>query len=129
MKSMLDATTIFTITNQQIRKVSQGPVRNLERWYDSSMKDTKRGLETAELATERDLAHAVTLAQLSHHISARSPALQRKSGTVGKERGPHLSAMPRQADRRECLVLAKSPSHRGDKHEGILESFRNLPQS
>ena len=107
-KGMLDATTIFTVANQHIPMVSQGPVRSLERWYDSSMKDTKRGLETVELATERDLAHGITLDQLSHPISARSLALQRKSGTVGKERGPHLSAMPRQADRKECLEFLQN---------------------
>ena len=72
------------------------------------MKGTKRGLETVELATERDLAHGVTFDQSSYHISARSPALKRKSGTVGKERGPHLSAMPRQADHRECLEFLQN---------------------
>ena len=51
----IDATTIFTVASQQIPTVSQEPVKSLGRWYDSSMKDTKRGLET-ELATEGLLA-------------------------------------------------------------------------
>ena len=36
--------------------VSEEPVKSLGRWYDSSTKDTKRGQETAELATEGLLA-------------------------------------------------------------------------
>ena len=115
-KCKIDALTIFTVANQQIPMVSQGPVRSLERWYDSYMKGTKRGLETKELDTERDLAHGVTLEQPSHHISARSPALKRKSGTVGKERGPHLSAMPRQADYRECLEFLQNRPLTGAIH-------------
>ena len=115
-KGMLDATTIFTVVNQQIPMVSQEPVRSLERWYDSSMKGTKRGLETVELDTERDLAHGVTLEQPSHHISARSPALKRKSGTEGNERGPHLSAIPRQADHRECLEFLQNRPLTGAIH-------------
>ncbi|KAK3759133.1 hypothetical protein RRG08_033378 [Elysia crispata] len=45
-KGTIDATTIFTVANQQIPMVSHEPVKSLGRWYDSSMKDTKRGLET-----------------------------------------------------------------------------------
>ena len=55
-KGKIDATTIFTVASQQIPTVSQEPVKSLGRWYDSSMKDTKRGLETVELATEGLLA-------------------------------------------------------------------------
>ena len=55
-KGKIDATTIFTVVSQQIPKFSQEPVKSLGRWYDSSMKDTKRGLETVELATEGLLA-------------------------------------------------------------------------
>ena len=55
-KCKIDATTTFTVTSQQIPTVSQEPVKSLGRWYDSSMKDTKRGLETVELATEGLLA-------------------------------------------------------------------------
>ena len=51
-KGKIDATTIFTVANQQIPTVSQEPVKSLVSWYDSSMKDTKRWLETVELATE-----------------------------------------------------------------------------
>ena len=55
-KGKIDATTTFTLANQQIPTVSQESVKSLGRWYDSSMKDTKRGLETVELATEDLLA-------------------------------------------------------------------------
>ena len=55
-KGKIDATTTFTVANQQIATVSQEPVKSLGRWYDSSMKDTKRELETVELATEGLLA-------------------------------------------------------------------------
>ena len=55
-KGKIDAMTIFTVASQQIPTVSQEPVKSLGRWCDSSMKDTKRGLETVELATEGLLA-------------------------------------------------------------------------
>ncbi|KAK3738754.1 hypothetical protein RRG08_035634 [Elysia crispata] len=55
-KDKIDATTTFTVANHQIPTVSQEPVRSLGRWYNSSMKDTKRGLETVDLATEGLLA-------------------------------------------------------------------------
>ena len=55
-KGKIDATTIFTVASQRIPTVSQEPVKSLGRWYDSSMKDTKRGLETVEIATEGLLA-------------------------------------------------------------------------
>ena len=51
-KGKIDATTTFTVANQQIPTVCQKPVNSLERWYDSVMKDTKRGLKIVELATE-----------------------------------------------------------------------------
>ena len=54
-KGKIDATT-FTVANQQIPTVSQEPVKSLGIWYDSSMKETKRGLETVELASEGLLA-------------------------------------------------------------------------
>ena len=41
-KGKIDATTTFTVANQQIPTVSLEPVKSLGRWYDSSMKDTKR---------------------------------------------------------------------------------------
>ena len=40
----------------QQANVSEEPVKSLGRWYHSSMKDTKRGQETAKLATEGLLA-------------------------------------------------------------------------
>ncbi|GFN87641.1 reverse transcriptase [Plakobranchus ocellatus] len=46
----------FTVAEQQITTVSQEPVKSLGRWYDSSMKDTRRGAETLELASESLLA-------------------------------------------------------------------------
>ncbi|KAK3789551.1 hypothetical protein RRG08_060324 [Elysia crispata] len=55
-KGQIYAMTIFTVASQQIPTVSQEPVKSLGRWYDSSMKDTKRGLGTAELANEGLLA-------------------------------------------------------------------------
>ena len=55
-KGKTDAATTFTVANKQIPKVSEEPVKSLGRWYDSSMKDTKRGQETADLATEGLLA-------------------------------------------------------------------------
>ena len=41
-------------TNGQL---SEEPVKSLGRWYNSSMKDTKRRQETAELASEGPLAN------------------------------------------------------------------------
>ncbi|RUS90920.1 hypothetical protein EGW08_001317 [Elysia chlorotica] len=55
-KRKVDASKIFTVAEQQIPTVSQEPVKSLGRWYDSSMKDTRRGLETTEQATEGLLA-------------------------------------------------------------------------
>ena len=51
-KCKIDALTTITVANQQIPTVSQESVKSLKRFYDSSMKDTKRGLETVELATK-----------------------------------------------------------------------------
>ncbi|GFO17263.1 reverse transcriptase [Plakobranchus ocellatus] len=55
-KGKVDEATTFTVAEQQIPTVSQEPVRSPERWYDSSMKDTRRGAETLELASENLLA-------------------------------------------------------------------------
>ncbi|GFO23738.1 reverse transcriptase [Plakobranchus ocellatus] len=51
-RGKVDEATTFTVTEQQIPTVSQEPVKSLGRWYDSSMKDTRRGAETLELASE-----------------------------------------------------------------------------
>ena len=51
-KGKIEEATTFTVANQQIPTVSQEPVKSLGRWYDSSMKDTKRGQEALEMATE-----------------------------------------------------------------------------
>ncbi|GFO07448.1 reverse transcriptase [Plakobranchus ocellatus] len=55
-KGKVDEATTFTVAEQQIPTVSQEPVKSLGRWYDSSMKDTRRGAETLELASESLLA-------------------------------------------------------------------------
>ncbi|GFO14725.1 reverse transcriptase [Plakobranchus ocellatus] len=55
-RGKVDEATTFTVAEQQIPTVSQEPVTSLGRWYDSSMKDTRRGTETLELASEGLLA-------------------------------------------------------------------------
>ncbi|GFN85575.1 reverse transcriptase [Plakobranchus ocellatus] len=55
-KGKVDEATTFTVAEQQISTVSQEPVKSLGRWYDSSMKDTRRGAETLELASENLVA-------------------------------------------------------------------------
>ncbi|GFN84901.1 reverse transcriptase [Plakobranchus ocellatus] len=55
-RGKVDETTTFTVAEQQIPTVSQEPVKSLGRWYDSSMKDTRRRAETLELAFESLLA-------------------------------------------------------------------------
>ena len=55
-KGKINATTAFTVTNQQIPTISQEPVKSPGGWQDSSMKDTRRGLETVDFATEGLLA-------------------------------------------------------------------------
>ncbi|GFO16342.1 reverse transcriptase [Plakobranchus ocellatus] len=55
-RGKVDEATTFTVAEQQISTVSQEPVNSLGRWYDSSMKDTRRGAETLELASESLLA-------------------------------------------------------------------------
>ena len=48
-KDKIDATKSFTVVNRQISTVSQKPDKSNWRWYDSSMKHTRRRLETVEL--------------------------------------------------------------------------------
>ena len=55
-KGKIDAAATFTEANKQITTVSEEPFKSLGRWYYSSMKDTKRGQKTAELASEGLLA-------------------------------------------------------------------------
>ncbi|GFN76057.1 reverse transcriptase [Plakobranchus ocellatus] len=55
-KGKVDEATTFTVAEQQIPTVSQEPVKSLGRWYESSMKDTRRGAETLKLVSERLLA-------------------------------------------------------------------------
>ncbi|GFO32236.1 reverse transcriptase [Plakobranchus ocellatus] len=51
-KAKVDEATAFIVAEQQIPTVSQEPANSLGRWYDSSMKDTRRGAETLELTSE-----------------------------------------------------------------------------
>ncbi|GFO24702.1 reverse transcriptase [Plakobranchus ocellatus] len=51
-KGKVDEARTFTVAEQQIPTVSQQPFKSLGRWYDSSLKDTRRGAETLELASE-----------------------------------------------------------------------------
>ncbi|GFN98048.1 reverse transcriptase [Plakobranchus ocellatus] len=55
-KGNVDEAMTFTVAEQQIPTVSQEPVKSLGRWYDSSIKDTRRGAETLDLASESLLA-------------------------------------------------------------------------
>ena len=57
-KGKLDAAATFTVANKQILTVSEEPIKILGRWYDSSMKDTKRGQETAEPVPEGLIARS-----------------------------------------------------------------------
>ncbi|GFO07106.1 reverse transcriptase [Plakobranchus ocellatus] len=51
-KTKVDKATTFTVEEQQIPTLSQEQVKSLGRWYDSAMKDTRRGAERLELASE-----------------------------------------------------------------------------
>ncbi|GFR81669.1 reverse transcriptase [Elysia marginata] len=55
-KGKIEEAVTFTVAEQQISTVSQEPVKSLGRWYDSSMKDTRRGVETVQFASEGLLA-------------------------------------------------------------------------
>ena len=48
-KGKIVAAATFTVGNKQIPTVSEEPVKSLSRWYDSSMKDTKRGQKQQNL--------------------------------------------------------------------------------
>ena len=51
-KGKVDETVTFTVANQAIPTVTEEPVKSLGRWYDDSLKDTKRGKETKQMAEE-----------------------------------------------------------------------------
>ncbi|GFN78420.1 reverse transcriptase [Plakobranchus ocellatus] len=55
-RGKVNEATTFTVAEQQIPTISQEPVKSLGRWYDSSMKDTRQGAETLDLASESLLA-------------------------------------------------------------------------
>ncbi|GFR84957.1 reverse transcriptase [Elysia marginata] len=55
-KGKIEEAVTFTVAEQQIPTASQEPVKSLGSWYDSSMKDTRRGVETVKFATEGLLA-------------------------------------------------------------------------
>ena len=51
-KGKVDETIAFQVASQNIPTVTQEPVKSLGRWYDASLKDTKRGVETQETSSE-----------------------------------------------------------------------------
>ncbi|GFR91728.1 reverse transcriptase [Elysia marginata] len=55
-KGKIEEAVTFTVAEKQIPTVSQEPVKSFGRWYDSSMKDTRRGVETVQFASEGLLA-------------------------------------------------------------------------
>ncbi|GFS04722.1 reverse transcriptase [Elysia marginata] len=55
-KGKIEGAVTFTIAEQQIPTVSQEPVKSLEIWYDSSMKDTRGGVKIIQFASEGLLA-------------------------------------------------------------------------
>ncbi|GFS10765.1 reverse transcriptase [Elysia marginata] len=55
-KVKIEEAVTFTVAEQQTPTVSQEPVKSLGRWYDSSLKDTRRGVETVQFASEGLLA-------------------------------------------------------------------------
>ena len=51
-KGKVDKTIEFQVASQNIPTVTQEPVKSLGRWYDASLKDTKRGAETQETSSD-----------------------------------------------------------------------------
>ena len=51
-RGRVNPTIHFRVADQDIPTVSQEPVKSLGRWYDSSLKDTKRGEETMIMTLE-----------------------------------------------------------------------------
>ena len=51
-RGKVDEAVKFTIADQPIPTVTDEPVKSLGRWYDDSLKDTKRGHETKQMAEE-----------------------------------------------------------------------------
>ncbi|GFR84509.1 reverse transcriptase [Elysia marginata] len=51
-KGKIEEAVAFTVAEQQIPTVSPEPVKSLGRWYDSSMKDTRKGVKTVQFASE-----------------------------------------------------------------------------
>ncbi|KAK3760720.1 hypothetical protein RRG08_009356 [Elysia crispata] len=56
-KREIDATTIFTVANQQIPTVSKEPVKSLGRMYDSSMKYNKKRTRNSRTCYRRPASH------------------------------------------------------------------------
>ena len=51
-RGKVDDSVKFRIANQTIPTVSEEPVKSLGRWYDATLKDTKRGAETKATSAE-----------------------------------------------------------------------------
>ena len=51
-RGKVDDSVKFRIANQTIPTVSEEPVKSLGRWYDATLKDTKRGDETKATSAE-----------------------------------------------------------------------------
>ena len=51
-KGKVTDAVIFNVANQAIPTVTEEPVKSLGRWYDDTLKDTKRGNETKQMAEE-----------------------------------------------------------------------------
>ncbi|KAK3786015.1 hypothetical protein RRG08_023437 [Elysia crispata] len=96
-----------------------GKARLLSMLEDSKDPVVKTVTPTIKLGRKLRVVEAVDEAKEClkiKEVSVRSPALKRKSGIVRRERGPHLSAMPRQADHRACLELLQNRPLTGAIH-------------
>ena len=56
-KGKIDAATIFTVANKQIPMVSEESVKSLGRWYNSSMKETKKRARNSRTCYQRPSNH------------------------------------------------------------------------
>ncbi|GFO00946.1 reverse transcriptase [Plakobranchus ocellatus] len=83
-RGKVDEAMTFTVVEQQIPTVSQEPVKSLGRWYDSSMKDTRQGAETLELASESLLA--INKCGLQR-VNSRYGALDQPQPNGGQKQG------------------------------------------
>ena len=56
-RGKVDPKAIFTIANNNIPTVCDGPVKSLGRWYDSSLKDTSQAQRGDSMSSERNSCH------------------------------------------------------------------------